>query len=79
MSSVESRNPRGGSNSSSEWNVEHGKETETAVRSYNRVAMLEVVLSIRDRQQQLIRWIIVAMLFLAGVVVIGGGILGWLP
>lgn len=45
---------------------------------YDRVAMLEAVLSIRDRQQQFIRWAIVALLFLAGVVVIAAGILGWL-
>ena len=60
------------------WNVKHSKETDTAVLRYDRVAMLEAVLSIRDRQQQFIRWAIVALLFLAGVVVIAAGILGWL-
>jgi len=78
VSSVKPKNSSIGSNSNSGWNVRHGKETDTAVLRYDRVAMLEAVLSIRDRQQQFIRWTIVALLFLAGVVVIAAGIFGWL-
>ncbi len=75
---VKSKTSSVGSNSNSRRNVKHVKETDTAVLRYDRVAMLEAVLSIRDRQQQFIRWAIVALLFLAGVVVIAAGILGWL-
>jgi hypothetical protein len=66
------------SDSNSGWNVTQGKETDTAVLRYNRVAMLEAVLSIRDRRQQSIRRIVVCVLFLTGVVVMTAGILGWL-
>lgn len=66
------------SDSNSGWSVAPGKETDTAVLRYNRVAMLEAVLSIRDRRQQFIRRIIVCILFLTGVVVTTAGILGWL-
>jgi hypothetical protein len=64
-------------NSVSGPNLKHGKETDTAVLRYDRVAMLEAVLSIRDRRQRSVRWAITALLFLAGVVVIAAGILGW--
>ena len=39
--------------------------------------MLEAVLSIRERQQNFVRWIIVALLLLVGFVAIAAGILGW--
>ncbi len=78
VSSVKSRNSSVESNSNSGWNVKHGKETDTAVLRYDPVAMLEAVLSLRDRHQQFIRWVIVVLLFLAGVVAIAAGILGWL-
>lgn len=77
VSLVKSKNSSVESNSNSGWNVKHGMETDTAVLRYDRVAMLEAVLSIRDHQQRFIRWAIVALLFLAGAVVITAGILGW--
>lgn len=64
--------------SNSGWNVKPGKETDTAVLRYNRVAMLETVLTIRERKRIVIRWTAAAILLLAGVVVITAGILGWL-
>lgn len=77
MSSVITKNSSVESNSNFGWSVKHGKEADTAVLRYDRVAMLEAVLSIRERQQQSIRWAIVALLFLAGVVAIAVGILVW--
>ncbi|MBC7965773.1 MAG: hypothetical protein H7Z17_07585 [Fuerstia sp.] len=77
MSSVKLKNSGVRSNSNSGWNVKKGNETDTAVLRYDRVAMLEAVLSIRERQQKFVRWIIVALLLLVGVVAIAAGILGW--
>jgi len=78
VSSVIAKSSGVRSDSKSGWNVTQGKETDTAVLRYNRVAMLEAVLSIRDRRQQSIRRIVVCVLFLTGVVVMTAGILGWL-
>lgn len=39
--------------------------------------MLEAVLSIRNRQQQIVRRLTVLTLLFAGVFVIAAGILGW--
>jgi hypothetical protein len=64
--------------SNSGWNTEAGKETDTAILRYNRVAMLEAVLSIQDRKRQMIQWTAAAILLLAGVLVIAAGIFGWL-
>jgi small neutral amino acid transporter SnatA (MarC family) len=41
------------------------------------VALVETVLTIRERQQQTVRRVIVAGLILMGLGVIGAGILGW--
>ena len=64
-------------NSNSGWNIKKRKETDTAVLRYDRVAMLEAVLSIRERQQKFVRWMIVVMLLTVGVVAIAAGIFGW--
>lgn len=64
--------------SNSGWNIEPRKETDTAVLRYNRVAMLEAVMSIQDRKRQLIQWAAAAILLLAGVLVIAAGVFGWL-
>ena len=77
VSSVKSKNSGVRSNSNSDWSGKRIKETDTAVLRYDRVAMLEAVLSIRERQQNFVRWIIVALLLLVGFVAIAAGILGW--
>ncbi len=77
MSAVKSKNSGVRSNSNSGWNVKKIKETDTAVLRYDRVAMLEAVLSIRERQQKFVRWMIVVMLLTVGCVAIAAGILGW--
>ncbi len=64
--------------SNSGWNTQAGKETDTAILRYNRVAMLEVVLSIKDRKRQAIQWTIAAILLMAGILVIAAGVFGWL-
>jgi len=64
--------------SNSGWNTEPGKETDTAILRYNRVAMLEAVMSIQDRKRQVIQWMAAAILLLAGVLVIAAGVFGWL-
>jgi hypothetical protein len=74
MSSATANKP----DSNSGWNLKSNKETDTAVLRYNRVAMLEAVLSIRDRRRNYIRWTAASILLLAGVLVIAGGIFGWL-
>ena len=63
--------------SNSGWNLDPGRESDTAVLRYNRVAMLEAVLSIRDRQQQTIRRMAILTMLLAGGFVITAGVLGW--
>ena len=64
--------------SNSGWNIEAGKETDTAILRYNRVAMLEAVMSIQNRKRQMIQWTAATILLLAGVLVIAAGIFGWL-
>ena len=64
--------------SNSGWNIEAGKETDTAILRYNRVAMLEAVMSIQDRKRQMIQWTAAAILLVAGVLVIAAGVFGWL-
>lgn len=64
--------------SNSGWNTEAGKETDTAILRYNRVAMLEAVMSIQDRKRQIIHWTAATILLLAGVLVIAAGVFGWL-
>ena len=66
-----------GNNGNSGWNVKKGQETDTSVLRYDRVAMLEAVLAIRERRQKFVRWIIVALLLLVGAVAIAAGIPGW--
>lgn len=78
VSSVKVKNSGVRSDSNSGWNIRKARETDTAVLRYDRVAMLEAVLSIRERQQRFVRWIIVAVLMIAGIAVITAGILGWL-
>lgn len=60
------------------WNVKSGKETDTAILRHDRVAMLETVLTLRERKRHVIRWTEASILLLAGVLVINAGILGWL-
>lgn len=64
------------SNSNSGWNVQQVRESDTAVLRYNRVAMLEAVLSIRDRQHRFVRRLSVIALMIAGGLLIAVGILG---
>ena len=78
MSSAGSKATNSGINSNSGWNAEAGKETDTAILRYNRVAMLEAVISIRDRKRQFLYWTAATILLLAGVLVIAAGIFGWL-
>ena len=77
MNSIARQRIKGSTSSISGWNVEQGKESDTAVLRYNRVAMLEAVLSIRDRQQQFVRRMSEMILLLAGAFVIAAGIFGW--
>ena len=78
MSSSITRRSRASKNSNSGWNLEAGKETDTAILRYDRVAMLEAVISIQDRKRQMIQWMASAILLLAGVLVIAAGVFGWL-
>ena len=78
MSSSTSKLSKVNLDSNSGWNVAPRKETDTAILRYNRIAMLETVLSIRDRKRQLISWSAAAMLVFAGGLVIAAGVLGWL-
>ena len=81
MSSAELRFNRipVGSDSASGQAVRAGKETDTAILRYNRVAMLEAVLSIRDRQNAATRRVaFAAILFLAGAITLAAGIFGWI-
>lgn len=78
MSTAGSQVTKSGTNSNSGWNAEAGKETDTAILRYNRVAMLEAVISIRDRKRQFLYWTAATILLLAGVLVIAAGIFGWL-
>ena len=67
------------SDSASGHPVRAGKETDTAILRYNRVAMLEAVLSIRDRQIANTRRVaFAAILFLAGAIALAAGIFGWI-
>lgn len=53
-------------------------DRDNSVARFSRVALVETVLTIRERQQQTVRRVIVAGLILLGLGVIGAGILGWL-
>lgn len=78
MSSAVSMASSRGQKTNSGWNVEAGKDTDTAILRYSRVALLEAVMSIRDRKRQIIQRTAAAILLLAGVVVIAAGVFGWL-
>ena len=65
--------------SNSGWNVKPGKESDTAIVRYDRVAMLEAVLAIRDRGRHIIQWTVAGILLVVGGLVITAGILGWMP
>lgn len=51
---------------------------ESTVARYHRIALLETVLSIRDRQERAVRRLFVGSLALIGVTVIVAGVMGWL-
>lgn len=51
---------------------------DSTVARYNRVAVVETVLSIRNHQQRTVRRLLVASLVLIGLTVILGGVMGWL-
>ena len=55
----------------------HRSELDNSVARYTRVAMVETVLTIRDRQRQWYRTIAVAVLFSLGVLMTAAGFLGW--
>lgn len=78
MSSAVSKASTVSKDSNSGWNTEAGKETDTAILRYNRIAMLEAVMSIQDRKRQIIHWTAATILLLAGVLVIAAGVFGWL-
>ncbi len=79
MSSAVSTASKSITKSNSGWNVEAGKETDTAILRYNRVAMLEAVMSIQDRKRLVNQWTAAAiLLLLAGILVIAAGVFGWL-
>ncbi len=78
MSSAVSTASKSITKSNSGWNVEAGKETDMAILRYNRVAMLEAVMSIQDRKRQVNQWTAAAILLLAGILVIAAGVFGWL-
>ncbi len=77
VSSVATKRNRNSSISNSGWHAGHTKPSDTAVLRYNRVAMLEAVLSIRDRRRQFVRRACVITLSAAGGFVMVAGILGW--
>lgn len=55
----------------------HRSELDNSVARYTRVAMVETVLSIRDRQRQTYRTVAVAVLSALGVLMMAAGYLGW--
>jgi len=52
-------------------------DRDNSVARFSRVALVETVLTIRERQQQTMHRFIVVGLVLLGLGVIGAGILGW--
>ncbi len=60
------------------WSAKDAVDRDSLVERYGRVAMVEAVLSIRDRQQRMTRRMVVASLVLTGTAVIVAGLSGWL-
>ncbi len=60
------------------WGSAERTNRDNSVARYTRVAMLETVLNIRERNRRFARRMIVAGLLVMGVAVITSGILGWI-
>ncbi len=60
------------------WTLRQPLPGDSTVARYNRVAAVETVLSIRNQQQQMVRYLIVGALVLTGLTVMVAGIMGWL-
>lgn len=53
-------------------------DRDNSVARYNRVAMVEAVLSIRDRRQRTARILAAGSFMLLGLAILTAGVLGWL-
>lgn len=60
------------------WVPEERPDRDNSVARYNRVAMVEAVLSIRERRQRTARIFAASAFMLLGFGVLAAGILGWL-
>lgn len=60
------------------WATEERSERDNSVARYNRVAMVEAVLSIRDRRQRTARIVAAGAFMLLGFGILVAGVLGWL-
>ncbi|MFN9719840.1 MAG: hypothetical protein ACK58L_14160 [Planctomycetota bacterium] len=60
------------------WGADERADRESSVARYSRVAMVEAVLSIRERRQRSARIFAASAFMVLGVVVLAAGILGWL-
>ena len=59
------------------WSIKPSAPGDSTVSRYNRVAVMETVLSIRS-QQRAVRRLLVAILVVTGVTIVAAGVMGWL-
>ena len=64
--------------SSGSWSITSGAPGDSTVARYNRVAVVETVLSIRNQQQRAVRRLLVSLLVITGLTIITAGVMGWL-
>jgi hypothetical protein len=60
------------------WSIKSSAPGDSTVARYNRVAVMETVLSIRSQQQRAVRRLLVAILVVTGVTIVAAGVMGWL-
>lgn len=64
--------------SAGSWSIKPSAPGDSTVARYNRVAVVETVLSIRTHQQRSVRRLLVAILAVTGLIIIAAGVMGWL-
>jgi hypothetical protein len=64
--------------SAGSWSIKPSAPGDSTVARYNRVAVVETVLSIRTQQQRSVRRLLVAILAVTGLIIIAAGVMGWL-
>ena len=77
MNSASIMKPRSGGSRRVFANSEDSFDPGNSAALYGRVAMVEAVLSIRNRQQRVTRRVVVAGLVVTGVAFILAGLSGW--